>query len=47
MVNLTNGNIEFASRLYGNTLEVAAKNYYTGLDLDVVRVLLEAKKKCS
>ena len=47
MVNLTNGNIEFASRLYGNTLEVAAKNYYTGLDLDAVRVLLEAKKKCS
>ena len=43
--NRTNGNMELASRIYGNTPDVASRNYYTGVDMDAVRGILEAPKK--
>jgi len=34
VVNATNGNILLASQIFGNTPEVAMKNYYTGADME-------------
>ena len=43
VVNATGGNTLMASKLYGNTPEVADSNYYTGLDMDAARDVLEKK----
>ncbi len=40
VVNSSNGNIILASQLFGNTPEVARKNYYSGIDMnEALRVL--------
>lgn len=41
LTNETKGNILMASKLYGNTPEVATANYYTGLDLEDAKNILE------
>lgn len=41
-VNKSGGNIYMASKLYGNSPRVAEANYYTGVDLDAARRLLES-----
>ena len=40
VVNAEGGSLELASRLFGNTPMVAENNYYTGLDMDKTRELL-------
>ena len=40
-VNNSGGNIIMASMLFGNTPDVAEKNYYAGLDLDEAKKVLE------
>ena len=40
VINQSGGNILMASKLYGNTPQVADSNYYTGLDLDMARSIL-------
>ncbi len=42
VINKTNGNVIMASRLFGNSPDVATKNYYTGLNLDEAREVLNA-----
>lgn len=42
VVNSTDGNLVMASQLFGNSPEVARKNYYTGLDLDKALAVLDA-----
>ena len=41
-VNKSGGNMLMASKLYGNTPDVAENNYYTGLDLEEARQILES-----
>lgn len=41
-VNNSNGNILLASKLYGNTPEVAENNYYTGIDMEQAKNILES-----
>ncbi len=41
VVNTTGGNILMASKLYGNTPKVADSNYYTGLDIDDAKDVVE------
>ncbi len=43
VVNATNGNVIMASTLFGNTPEVAEKNYYTGTNLAVAKKALESR----
>lgn len=40
-VNKSGGNILMASALYGNSVEVAQRHYYTGVDLNNARMILE------
>lgn len=42
-VNATNGNLALASKLYGNSPDVANKNYYTGVDMDEARSIIESR----
>ncbi len=42
VTNKTNGNIILASELYGNTPNVAQKNYYAGIDLAQAKAILES-----
>ena len=44
VINSTNGNILLASQLFGNTPEVARKNYYTGINLDEALNALNQRK---
>ncbi len=44
VVNATNGNIILASALFGNTPEVAKQNYYTGINLDTAKEILNTRK---
>ncbi len=44
VVNATNGNLVLASSLFGNTPDVAEKNYYTGTNLAVAKNALESRK---
>lgn len=44
VVNATNGNIIFASSLFGNTPNVAKQNYYTGVDLVKAKEVLDSRK---
>ena len=44
VVNATNGNLVLASSLFGNTPDVAEKNYYTGTNLAVAKDALESRK---
>ena len=41
VANLTGGNLTLASKLFGNSPQVANKNYYTGIDIDKVLEILE------
>lgn len=43
VVNATNGNVILASTLFGNTPDVAEKNYYTGTNLAVAKEALESR----
>lgn len=43
VVNKTNGNIVMASELFGNTPEVAKKNYFTGTDLSIATTVLDER----
>ena len=43
VANHPKGGMEMASRLFGNSPQVAESNYYTGLDLDRARDVLEGK----
>ena len=43
VVNATNGNVIMASTLFGNTPDVAEKNYYTGTNLAVAKEALESR----
>ncbi len=40
-VNKSGGNIVMAAKLFGNTPEVADSNYYTGLNLDEAKAVIE------
>lgn len=42
-VNKSGGNIFLVAQLYGNSPEVAERNYFTGLDMDMARNILEQK----
>ncbi len=42
VINQSNGNILMASKLFGNTPAVINQNYYTGLDLEKAKEVLEA-----
>lgn len=44
VINATDGNVIMASALFGNTPEVAEKNYYTGTNLAVAKEALESRK---
>ena len=44
VINSTNVNILLASQLFGNTPEVARKNYYTGINLDEALNALNQRK---
>lgn len=44
VVNNTNGNIILASALFGNSPEVAKKNYYTNADLSFAKDVLDQRK---
>lgn len=44
VVNATNGNVIMASTLFGNTPDVAEKNYYTGTNLAVAKEALKSRK---
>ena len=39
--NSPNGNLLIASILYGNSVESASKHYYSGIDLQQIRAILE------
>ncbi len=41
-INSSEGNIIMAAELFGNTPEVARKNYYTGIDLRRAKAILDA-----
>lgn len=41
VINRSNGNILLASQLYGNNPNTAYRNYFTGLDLDAAKIVLE------
>ena len=43
VVNATDRNILIASKLFGNSPEVAKNNYYTGLDMDKAREILDKR----
>jgi hypothetical protein len=43
VVNAIDGNILIASKLFGNSPEVAKNNYYTGLDMDKAREILDKR----
>ena len=43
VANHPKGGMEMASRLFGNAPQGAESNYYTGLDLDRARDVLEGK----
>ena len=43
VVNASGGNIVLASSLFGNSPEVARKNYYTGIDLNVATETLNKR----
>lgn len=40
VINNSNGNVILASQLFGNSPEVAKKNYYTGLNLELAKEVL-------
>lgn len=40
-VNASGGNVELVSRLFGNSPEVIRKNYFTGIDLENAKEILE------
>ena len=42
VINQSNGNILMASKLFGNTPAVIKQNYYTGIDLEKAKEVLEA-----
>ena len=42
IINKTGGNSILASKLYGNTPEIAEKYYYTGIDMDLAKKLLDS-----
>ena len=44
VVNSTGGNVVLASKLFGNSPEVACKNYYTGIDLNEALEALNNRK---
>lgn len=44
VVNASGGNLLIASSLFGNSPEVAKKNYYTGIDLDKATSILNTRK---
>ncbi len=44
VVNSTGRNMVLASKLYGNSPEVACKNYYTGIDLNEALEALNNRK---
>lgn len=44
VVNATNGNIILASSLFGNTPNVAKQNYYTGVNLEKAKDVLNTRK---
>ena len=44
VVNSTGGNVVLASKLFGNSPEVACKNYYTGIDLNEALEALNSRK---
>ena len=44
VINSTNGNGILASSLFGNSPEVARKNYYTGVDLAIAKEILDQRK---
>lgn len=44
VVNAANGNTIMASQLFGNTPEVAQKNYYTGVDLQRAKDVVNSRK---
>lgn len=46
VVNATGGNLVLASGLFGNSPEVAKKNYYTGINMEEALVALNKRKLC-
>lgn len=44
VVNASGGNIVLASSLFGNSPEVAQKNYYTGIDMSEAATILNKRK---
>lgn len=40
-VNKSNGNILMASEIFGNSVQIANKHYYTGVDIEEARKILE------
>lgn len=44
VINSTNGNAVLASSLFGNSPDVARKNYYTGVDLAAAKEILDQRK---
>lgn len=44
VVNASGGNIILASNLFGNSPEVAKKNYYTGVNVDEALEVLNKRK---
>lgn len=40
VINKTNGNVIMASKLFGNTPNVAEQNYFTGINLETARMVL-------
>ena len=43
-VNESNGNFEMASAIFGNSPEIAKKNYYTGIDLEKASEILDKRQ---
>lgn len=43
MVNASGGNIVLASSLFGNSPEVAKRNYYTGINMDEALAVLNKR----
>ena len=44
VVNASGGNVILASSLFGNSPEVAKKNYYTGINMDEALEVLNKRK---
>lgn len=44
VINASGGNIILASELFGNSPEVAKKNYYTGIDMEEAAKVLEMRR---